>query len=195
MSQFKEEIMTFRGYVNRKNFGQNNAEILNKFHWDFIVTKKPNVVYWPPDQILKTRLLNITGLPSDMAAAPLETEELCGGFKVIQPGEITHDPVTITFNFQDFEDSSIGYLVHDWYRKTQDPEVKVSNTKADLVCDMEVYQLNTRLLPVKKWRLYNGLYEGGNTNDGDFGNKKELSGKVDLMIKFEWWDVDYLNAV
>lgn len=187
--------MAFRDYVNRKNFGQNNAEILNKFHWDLVVTHRPNVVYWPADFVLKSRLLNVTGLPSDMAAAPLETEELDGGFKVIQPGEITHDPVSVTFNFQDFEDSSIGYLIQDYYRKTQDPEDKVSNTKADLVCDMEVYQLNTRLLPVKRWRLYNGLYEDGNTNDGDFGNKKELSGKCDLVIKFEWWDIDYLNAL
>jgi len=184
--------MGYRAQVNRANVGNNNGEILNKFNWDLEVTKRPAIVYWPGDMVYFNRLKDISGLPDDQVS--IEDVEVGGGFTITQTGDSANrQPVEVTFNFQDYEDSTIGYLVHDWKIKIQDPVTRRSFRKADLVADMVAYQLNTDLIPVKAWYLYNGMISSGSTNDDSFTNKKEISGQVNMAVKFEWWDIKWLN--
>lgn len=184
--------MAYMDHINRYKVGGNNADILDQFNWDLIILSTPKAVYWPGNELFKSRLKKIGGLPSEISVEVNEVEGP-GGFKILAPGDNTSgNLVSITLDFLDYEDCSIAFFGKDWSDKCQDPITKISRPKAELVMDIQVLQLNNARKPVKQWTLYNGIIESINTNES-FDSKKNPNGAVSINIKFEWYKIEYLN--
>lgn len=183
--------MGYMDHINRSLVGNNNGDIINQFNWDLEFVSTPTAVYWPGDALFKSRLVTLGAMPADISI-DLQTAEVGGGFSVLQTGSVDRSPFDLSMEFQDYEDQSIGYFVRDWYRKVEDPVTKFGYPKAALIMNMNVLQLTNNRVPVKRWKFYAGLPANAGTNE-NFGRTKEVNGKVNLTIKFEWWDDEILN--
>ena len=184
----------YRQALTRNNVNNNNAEILNNMDWDFDIINWPSAVYFPGNDIFAGRLLTIGGLPTSYDHQAGEVEGPAG-FKILQIGDVDHGTASsVNFEFQDYEDCSIGYLAHDYFTKIQDPQTKQSMPKKYLVIDIDAYQLNILRQPVYKWELRTGLPVNSDTAES-WGNKREPGGKVTMGFNFEFWEKKYLNTI
>lgn len=179
--------------VTRANANNNNAEILNQFNWDIKVINWAKGVYYPGYDIFRGRLYSVGSLPS-YSHSISEITELPGGFKNVQPGDVDHNGCSVSLEFQDFADSSIGYMFKDYMDKIDNPSNKTSLPKEYLVVDFDIYQLNALRQPVKMWKLRTGILADFNSSE-NFANRKEANGKVSATFNFEWWDTQYLNTI
>jgi len=180
----------FMSHINRNLLILNNSEILNQFNWDIQFIRWPEAVYNPGEELFKSRLKSIGQMPEN--THDVASVEVPGNFSVLQTGHLSREPFDLTLSFQDYEDSSISYFGRDWQRKCEDPETKFGYPKSQLVMDLDVIQLTNSRAPVRKWHFYSGLIT--NVNDGiTFDRTKEPLGRVEIGIKFEWWDDEFLN--
>jgi len=178
----------FRRHITRESIAGDQKDIVSGFFWEFIVNKWPNAVYYPGDQVFKTRLMTCSP-PSDISSAPLETN--LHGFDIIMPGDIARSG-SCGGVFQDFIDQSIINIFQDWSDKTQDAETRLSLPKSELYMDASVFQLDRQLNPIRMWEMRTGLLENWDCPP-NFGGDNNIGGQVSFSIKFEFIKPKVLN--
>ena len=181
----------YMNYINRLQANQNNQEILTSFEWEIQFDHKPNIVFFPEDNLHKIRIKNLNLTGGDPSNLNMSTE--LRSFTLIQPG-LQGNKGSISFNYQDFEDQAIAAMIQDWADKCNTRDTRRSAHKRDLYCDMTVIRLNSFRKPVNQYKCLVGLPSSGSYGDQYQGNKSML-GEMSLQIDFEFVSKDLLNLV
>ena len=194
MASVSQLVRDSGGYLNfidySKSYKDNNKEFLRGDMWEFTFTNPPKIVYYPGDDIFKTRL-NQINLGLDTSVSGFE-KRMRGNFVIFQrTGQSTSGQISLQFT--DREDQAISYLVDDWKMKIADRDTKYSFRKDDLVADGELSILNSSRIKVRTLKFYNliirdaGLDENGTAEDGV--DRSEIT----LSMDFEHYERTFDN--
>ena len=176
--------------IKRSDIKSNNKEMLTSYHWDLVITKVPNAIYYPGDPIIQVRLKEVSGLP-DRSPATLETK--IRGFTLYQPGQMDNNAAGVVFTFADFEDQTIEAFILDYIYKSDNPSDHRSLHKQDLIMSCELFRLNSALEPVNKWILETGLITGSTLPNNYTSEKTILEGHA-ITMNFEYAEKVLLNT-
>jgi hypothetical protein len=174
-----------------ESYRDNNKEFLRGDLWQFDFVNPPRLVYYPGDDIIHKRLNTVNiAVPSDVNGF----EKRMRGNYVIrqQTGQSTSGQISLSF--VDREDQAIAYFVDDWKQKISDRDTKYSFRKEDLVCDCEMFILNSSRVDVRHLEFYNcniidaALDESGADADGT--DRSDLQ----LNLAFEHYSREFLNV-
>lgn len=155
---------------------ETNKEFLRSDLWEFTFTNPPQVVYYPGDDIIQTRLVS-TNVGVDTSVTGFEKHLRNSYILYQQTGQQTAG--VINLSFVDREDQAIFYFGDDWRQKIANRDNKFSFRKEDLVAQCEMVFLNTSRVPVEKMIFYNCIIsdfsfaETGTAEDGGDRSDRE----------------------
>jgi hypothetical protein len=161
---------------------ETNKEFLRGDLWEFTFTNPPNVVYYPGDDIIQTRLVQ-SSIGTDTSVTGFEKHLRNSYIIYQQTGQQTAGQINLAF--VDREDQAITYFIDDWKQKIANRDNKFSFRKEDLVAQCEICFLNTSRVPVRKMIFYNTIIQDGSySNDGQAEDSTDRA-DVQLSLKFE----------
>lgn len=166
--------------VNKEAVSQSNVDFATSYEWHVHIVNFPSSVYNPGEDFINSRLLSVTP-PTHPRAAVKELD--IRGFKVLNYDVITRDG-EVTLELQDREDMVLTHMVEDWLAKISDPQTNRTNKKADLIIDLDIYQLSKDLKPIHKWECRTGLMDE-NTVAEKMDAARDINGKITMKFKFE----------
>ena len=181
----------FMGYVNRLTANQNNQEILTSYEWEIQFDHKPNIVFWPEDNLHKIRIKNVSLSGGEPTGLSQSTD--LRGFHLVQPG-FQQNSGSISISYQDFEDQAIAAMIQDWADKCNTRDTHRSAHKRDLYCDITLIRLNSFRKPVNQYICRTGIPDGGQYGDS-WSESKSLMGAMGITIQFEFIQKQLLNLV
>lgn len=172
------------------HYKDNNKEFLRGDMWQFDFMNPPKIVYYPGDDIIHTRL-NSVNIATDTSVNGFE-KRFRGNYVVRQQtGQSTNG--NITLGFIDKEDQAISFFVDDWRQKICDRDTKYSFRKDDLVCDCEMFILNSSRVDVKRLEFLNCIIMDAPMDE----NGAEMDGTdradIQVQLSFEHYKREFLN--
>lgn len=172
------------------SYKDNNKEFLRGDMWQFDFMNPPKIVYYPGDDIIHKRL-NSVNIATDGSVNGFE-KRFRGNYVVRQQtGQSTNG--NITLGFIDKEDQAISFFVDDWRQKICDRDTKYSFRKDDLVCDCEMYILNSSRVDVKRLEFLNCIIMDAPLDE----NGAEMDGTdrsdIQVQLSFEHYKREFLN--
>ena len=172
------------------SYKDNNKEFLRGDMWQFDFMNPPKIVYYPGDDIIHTRL-NSVNIATDTSVNGFE-KRFRGNYVVRQQtGQSTNG--NITLGFIDKEDQAISFFVDDWRQKICDRDTKYSFRKDDLVCDCEMFILNSSRVDVKRLEFLNCIIMDAPMDE----NGAEMDGTdradIQVQLSFEHYKREFLN--
>lgn len=174
----KNDALNFINYTKINNEQQ---EFLRSDLWYFEFTVPPACVYFPGNDIIKTRLtaVNIqTGGSLGQITANIR------GFNIKQ-NVGTQSDGTVSLTFVDFEDQSISIFKRDWQQKLTNMDNKFTYRKEDTVAQCKLVQLNSSRIPIYEW-VFNTCQLTDGTIQRTFGSDDAAqNGDVDMNLSFE----------
>lgn len=184
------------GYMNfidyTGHYKDDNKEFLRGDMWEFTLINPPAIVYYPGDDIFKSRLQSIN-LGIDTSVNGFE-KRMRGGFAIYQQtGQQTSG--TISLQFTDREDQAISYFVDDWRQKISDRDTKYSFRKTDLVADAKLVLTNASRVAVRTLKFYNCIIQDGGLDENGTAEDGSDRADVPVTLKFEHYEREFNNIV
>lgn len=151
--------MGYMDYVTRDSMANQNLQVLYSGDWDFeIKPKKDTLLSMPAKKIYQVRTKGIQGLKQlpTVQVNPIQLR----GFTLLQPGLVQTKPDNITFDVQDFEDTTLVTWLWDWHQKMCNIKNLYGHRRDELKCDITITQLNSDRQPVWIYEYQDCLPEG-----------------------------------
>ena len=180
------------GFINYHNYAKDNKEFLRGDMWEFTM-RSPKIVYYPGDEIFKTRL-NQINLGVDTSVNGFE-KRMRGNFVIIQKtGQNTSGQITLQFT--DREDQAITYFVDDWRQKIADRDTKYSFRKDDLVSPEAVLKIfNSGRTSVRTLKFYNCIIRDAGFDENGVPDDGSDRAEVTLTMDFEHYERNFDNLM
>lgn len=162
-------------YLNYTKMMDDTRELLTSDKWNIQVDHWANVVYYPGDVFLKSRVKQISGLDvAKFHSTPLKAS--IRGFEThVQPGQTKLVNQTITWTLLDYEDQSIYVIFQDWAGKCHDPVTQRNYRAVDLRADFTYQRLNSVNLVVREWK-HKGCMPNAESYKDDFDSDRKPVG-------------------
>lgn len=173
-----------------QSYKDGNKEFLRGDMWQFDFLNPPKIVYYPGDDIIHKRL-NSVNISTDSSVNGFE-KRMRGNYVIRQQtGQSTNG--SLTLSFIDREDQAIGYFVDDWRQKIADRDTKYSFRKDDLVCDCEMFILNSSRVDVKHLTFYTCIINDAPLDENGIDSDGTDRADIQLQMSFEHYQRDFLN--
>jgi len=171
----------YRQFINRTAIAGDNGDIVSNYHWELIIDRWPEAIYYPGDKVFKTRLTNVTP-PLTTLDHQIHDINIMG-FHIKQPGDIDYSG-SIQGDFQDYVDQSVQAIFLDWAMKCQDPESRLGLRKRLLIMDCTLFQFDRANNPIKQWQCFAGMYKQHSSGEA-FAGENTPGGKIGFSVDFE----------
>lgn len=179
-----------RSWGRRNQDTDGNKEFLRGDMWEFNFLNPPKIVYYPGDDLIHRRL-NQVNVSTDSSVNGFE-KRMRGNYVIRQQtGQSTNG--TITLSFIDREDQAITYFVDDWKQKIADRDTKYSFRKEDLVCDCEMFIMNSSRLDVKRLEFLNCVILDSPVDENGVDMDGTDRSDIQLSMAFEHYNRKFLN--
>jgi hypothetical protein len=174
-----------------ESYRENNKEFLRGDLWQFDFVNPPKLAYYPGDDIIHKRL-NTVNIATDSSVNGFE-KRMRGNYVIRQQtGQSTAG--SLALSFIDREDQAISFFVDDWKQKVADRDTKYSFRKEDLVCDCEMFILNSSRVDVRHLEFYNcSLVDAPLDESGIDADGSDRS-DVQVSMAFEHYSREFLNV-
>lgn len=180
--------MKFIDYTT--SYRDENKEFLRGDMWEFSLVNPPAIVFYPGDQIFKTRL-NAVNIGIDTSVNGFE-KRMRGNYSIYQQtGQNTSGQISLQFT--DREDQAISYFVDDWRQKISDRDTKYSFRKDDLVADAELVLTNSSRIKVRTLHFYNCIISDGGLDENGTAEDGTDRAEVPVTLKFEHYERKWDN--
>lgn len=174
----------------QSTYKDNNKEFLRGDMWEFRFINAPKIVYYPGDDIFKSRL-NQVNVGIDYSVNGFE-KRMRGNYTIFQKtGQNTAG--TLTLGFVDKEDQAITYFVDDWRQKVADRDTKYSFRKDDLVADCELVLTNSSRIKVRTLKFYNCIIQDAQIDENGVAEDGTDRADVQLSMNFEHYERTHDN--
>lgn len=183
-----DQHMKFVDY--HESYRDGNKEFLRGDMWQFDFLAPPQIVYYPGHDIIHKRL-NSVNISTDSSVSGFE-KRMRGNYVVRQQtGQSTSG--SLTLSFVDREDQAISTFVDDWRQKIADRDTKYSFRKNDLVCDCEMFILNSSRIDVRQLDFYNCIIMDAPLDESGIDADGSDRSDVQLSMAFEHYQRKFLN--
>jgi hypothetical protein len=178
------------GFMYYENYKDDNKEFLRGDMWEFTMINPPKIVYYPGDNIFKTRLDQVN-LGIDTSVTGFE-KRMRGNYVIFQrTGQNTSGSINLSFT--DREDQAITYFIDDWKQKICDRDSRYSFRKSDLVCDCKLVITNSGRLTVRTLYFYNCIIRDGSIDENGTQDNASDRSNVTLALDFEHYSRTFDN--
>jgi hypothetical protein len=187
MPSFLSAIQALAGNSNMENvnyidISENHKEFIRKDTWELNFTKKPAAVYYPGDEIVKSRCTTVSpSLPTSIAGI----QHNIRGFQINQKTS-RNTAGTVNLTFVDREDQAITVMCDDWRNKISDNDNKYSFRKEDTIADLRYSMMNSSRFGIRDIIMLTcqpndiGLQEEGDSEPEQSSSNSEVTLGLDF---------------
>ena len=177
--------------INYIDISENEKEFLLDTNWECTMTKKPAAVYYPGDDIWKSRLNSVTpGIPADVTGV----SQVIRGFTINQKTAV-NTAGSISLVFIDREDQAMSAMFDDWKQKICDREIRFQFRKEDTTANLKHVMFNTSRIPVRKLEFLGCQPSSAELKEDGVGDIESNSlGELSVSLDYEHSRRVFLNV-
>lgn len=175
------EVLTHRNYLQA---AQSNLELIRGDLWDFefsVESDWPKAVYFPGEQIWKTRLktatINMANSAEVLSKEIFVTKINQNAGRDIQTG-------SVSFSFIDREDQAITYMANDWLNQIGDPYTGFGRHKSELMFNTNCIFYDTLLVAKRRIKCDAGFLNSADIPETPGEKGSDLS-EVSITVDFQ----------
>lgn len=179
-------------YINYQSLKNKNQEFLRSDTWDFEFTKHPAAAYFPGNDFIRKRLMNVN------VSVPTQLGMMTANIRGFQINQVTYSGTTsgtISLDFMDMEDQAITLWLDDLRDKYGSRKNRFAFRLEDTIGEAKLTMMNSSRIPIREYIFYGlQLQDPGNGLNPPFsGDDPQNVGQISCSWIFDHFDMNPLN--
>lgn len=179
-------------YINYESISEGHKEFLRTDVWDWDWTVPPAAVYFPGNDLLKTRTISV--MPQFPVAIGM-MQAVIRQFTIQQSTLSGTTAGSLSIEYHDLEDQAINLWLDDWREKLGTREDRFSFRKEDTIAHGRLLVMNSTRRPIRSYsvRTVQPSDIGQGISPQLTSDDPQDAGNISTSFNFEHYSLEWKN--